>query len=305
MRSAFFEALVEEAERDERVHLVIADVGFGVVEPFVQRFPDRFLNVGVAEQNLIGVSAGLALSGARVFAYSIANFPTLRCLEQIRNDLCYESLPVTIVSAGTGVAYGQLGVTHHATEDIGVMRGMPNLTLLSPGDPVEARWATGAALNLDGPAYLRLGRAGEPVVHGADAPAFEVGRMVPVAAGDDLTLIATGSVLAEAMGARDLLAERGISARVLSAHTLSAIDHEAIEAAVAETSAILTVEEHSIVGGLGSAVAEVLAELPNPVRLKRIGLPKAFVPEVGSQQFLRRRYGLDAPGIAETTAALS
>src|SRR5712691_8203679 len=182
MRPAFFRALPELAAADERVNLVVGDLGFGVVEPFVERFPARFFNAGVAEQNMTGIAAGLALSGKTVFTYSIANFPTLRCLEQIRNDVCYHRADVKVVSVGCGLAYGNLGVTHHASEDVAIMRALPNMTVVAPGDPIEARLGTRAVVALDGPAYLRLGRAGEPVVH-ADEPAFVLGRAITMREG--------------------------------------------------------------------------------------------------------------------------
>src|SRR5207245_8966920 len=165
MRNAFFRALYALAERDERVFLIVGDLGFGVVEPFAERFPGRFLNAGVAEQDMTGIAAGLALCGKIVFTYSIANFPTLRCFEQIRNDVCYHNANVKVVSVGGGLAYGALGVTHHATEDIAVMRTLPNMTIVAPADSIEAELATRALATQSGPAYLRLGRSGEPRVH--------------------------------------------------------------------------------------------------------------------------------------------
>src|SRR5437667_4581521 len=166
MRSAFFDTLVRLAEDDERITLVVGDLGFGVIEPFARRFPDRFLNAGVAEQNMTGIGAGMALSGKVVFTYSIANFPTLRCLEQVRNDVCYHAADVKIVAVGGGFAYGSLGMTHHATEDLALMRALPGMVVVAPGDPIEVELATRAVVEHRGPCYLRLGRVGEPCVHG-------------------------------------------------------------------------------------------------------------------------------------------
>ena len=168
MRTAFIRALEEVAAEDDHVMLVVGDLGFGVVEAFAERFPDRYVNAGVAEQNMTGIAAGMALSGRVVFTYSIANFPTLRCLEQVRNDVCYHNADVKIVAVGGGFVYGSLGMSHHATEDLAIMRALPNMTVIAPGDPVEAAAATRAVVNRPGPCYLRLGRAGEPIVHGSD-----------------------------------------------------------------------------------------------------------------------------------------
>jgi transketolase len=297
VRGAFFQALLDLAEADERIHLIVGDLGFGVVEPFASRFPRRFLNVGVAEQNMTGVAAGLALSGRVVFTYSIGNFPTLRCLEQIRNDVCYHAADVKIVSVGGGFAYGALGASHHATEDLAIMRALPGMTVVAPGDPVETRLLTRAVAGHAGPCYLRLGRAGEPTVHDGLRD-VKIGEAVMVRPGRDLTVISTGGMLATAVQVAERLGSSGVHARVLSMHTLKPLDVEAVVAAATETRALATVEEHSIIGGLGSAVAEVLAEHPEiKVPFRRLGLPSAFVSEAGSQAFLIDRAGLSAGGI--------
>jgi transketolase len=291
VRSAFFHTLLHLAEQDERVHLLVGDLGFGVVEPFAQRFPDRFLNVGVAEQNMTGVAVGLALCGKIVFTYSIGNFPTLRCLEQIRNDVCYHQADVKIVAVGGGFAYGALGMTHHATEDLSVMRSMPGMVVVAPGDPFEVEQATRAIVAQPGPCYLRLGRAGEPTIHERNA-VFKLGRAIRMREGRALTIISTGGLLETAV----LVAER-----------LKIIGIEAAEviSAATETGAIATLEEHSVTGGLGSAVAEILAESACPrVRFKRFGVPSTFVSETGSQEYLRARFGLSPATIAESLQSL-
>jgi len=242
----------------------------------------------------------MAFSGKIVFTYSIANFPTLRPYEQIRNDVCYHNANVRIVSVGGGMSYGSLGISHHATEDIAIMRALPNMLVVAPGDPVETRLATRALIEYDGPAYLRLGRAGEPTVYQSE-PHFELGKAILVRAGDDITLISTGGLLPEAVNAAEILAEQGIEARVLSMHTVKPLDDAAVLAAARETFAIFTIEEHSIVGGLGGAVAEVLAESGGALpKFKRIGISGGFSSEVGTQSYLRTRYGLDADGIVRT-----
>lgn len=258
MRTAFLQTLCELAARDQRVWLVTGDLGYSVLEPFAERFPRQYVNAGVAEQNMLGVAAGLAMAGNIVFTYSIANFATLRCLEQIRNDVCYHNLPVRIVAVGGGVAYGSAGYTHHAVEDLAILRALPQMTVVAPGDPVETRCATEALVNWPGPAYLRLGKAGEPVVHSSPIE-FTLGKALVVRDGGDLTLVSTGGMLASICAAAERLAgEHSIACRVLSLHTLKPLDRAAIVDAAKATGGIVAVEEHSCVGGLGSAVAEVL-----------------------------------------------
>lgn len=300
MRTAFIEALFEAAKADPRIVLIVGDLGFGVVTPFMEQLPEQFVNAGVAEQNMTGLAAGMALSGKIVFTYSIANFPVLRCLEQIRNDVCYHNANVRIVPVGGGMAYGSLGPSHHATEDLAVMRAMPNMVVLAPGDPVETRLAVRASLQHQGPIYLRLGRAGEPIVHQSE-PTFEIGKAIPVREGSDTTLIVTGGLLYNAIRAAEVLAEDGIEVRVLSMPTIKPLDEEAVLAAAGETSAVFTLEEHSIIGGLGGAVAETLLEAEQrPRHFKRIGLKDRFSSIVGDQDYLRAQYGLDVTGIVNT-----
>jgi len=304
MRTAFFRAVMDAASIDPRITLIVGDLGFGVVEPFAKRFPAQFLNAGVAEQNLTGVAAGMALMGRIVLTYSIANFPTLRCLEQIRNDVCYHRTNVKIVAVGGGFAYGALGVTHHATEDLAVMRSLPEMTVVAPGDPIEAELATRAIIAHPGPCYLRLGRAGEPVLHDSGVD-FELGKAIQLRDGTDLTIISTGGMLTTALDAATQLDVRGISSRVLSMHTLKPLDEDAIAAAARETGAILTLEEHSRIGGLGGAVAEVLAEIEGiHVPFRRIGLPPGFAPLAGSQEYLRAAHGLGAESVVQTVLNL-
>jgi transketolase len=300
VRTAFIEALNELADSDERICLVVGDLGYSVIEDFATRHPRQFVNAGVSEQNMIGLATGMALSGKVVFTYSIANFGTLRCLEQIRNDVCYHRANVKVVAVGGGLAYGNLGVTHHASEDVAIMRGLPNMTIVAPGDPVEARLATVAVVAHDGPHYLRLGKAGEPVVH-ATPPEFELGRAITLKEGNDLTMIASGGMLATSDKVAARLVQQGIDVRLLSMHTLKPIDRTAIERAAAETRYVFTLEEHSIEGGLGGAVAEVMAELdPGHAPLKRIGLRPEFNTTVGDQNYLKAMHGLDEESVLKT-----
>lgn len=304
MRTAFIQTLFELAKRDERIMLLTGDLGFSVIEPFMQALPKQFVNVGVAEQNMTGMAAGMALSGKIVFTYSIGNFPTLRCLEHIRNDICYHNANVKVVCVGGGFCYGAAGASHHATEDLGVMRILPGMTVIAPADPVEARHATRAVVDQAGPCYLRLGKAGEPVIHKPDI-GFQIGKAIRVREGDGVTLISTGGMLRFVLGAADRLSENGIHARVLSMHTVKPLDKESVLAAARESSAIFTIEEHSIVGGLGSAVAEVLAESGQPLPVfKRLGVPSAFSSRVGTQQYMLEQNGLSADGITRSVRAL-
>lgn len=304
MRTAFLQTLFELAKADERIVFLTGDLGFSVVEPFMEALPKQFVNAGLAEQNMTAIAAGMALCGKIAVTYSIANFPTLRCLEHIRNDVCYHEANVKIAAVGGGFAYGALGASHHATEELGVMRMMPGMTVVAPADPVETRAATRAILAHPGPCYIRLGKAGEPDVHPGPI-AFQLGRAIQVREGRDVTLISTGGMLKTAMGVAGRLKERGVEARVLSMHTLKPLDTEAVLAAARETGVLVTLEQHSVIGGLGSAVAEVLAEESGlGVRFKRIGLPSAFAPRVGCQHYLEEQHGLTEEPVLRAVAEL-
>ncbi len=299
MRNAFIDGLIECARRDRSIWLLCADLGFSVLEPFQQEFPDRFINVGVAEANMIGVAAGLALSGKNVFVYSIIPFAVMRPLEQIRVDLCVHKLPVTVVGVGAGMTYGAQGTTHHAIEDVALMRALPNMTVVCPGDVVEARAAARALAELSGPAYVRLSRAGSPTLH--DGPIdFNLGRAITMSEGSEVTMISAGHVLDCTVSAATILRKRGLSVGLLSMHTVKPIDTAAIKRAARSSSLIVTVEEHSVVGGLGGAVAEVVAGGPTHAPLVRIGVPDSYFDEVGSQDYLRKLVGLTPETIAET-----
>jgi transketolase len=304
MRNACIETLLELAKQDERVVFITGDLGFGVVTPFMEQLPRQFVNAGVAEENMVGSATGMALSGKIVFIYSIGNFPTLRCLEHIRNDICYHGANVKVVSVGGGFAYGSMGPTHHAMEDMAVMRVLPGMTVIAPGDPVETRAATRAVKDHPGPCYLRLGKAGEPTVHQAPID-FHIGKAIRLREGKDATLISTGGILLPTVKAAERLALEGIETRVLSMHTLRPLDIEAVMAAALETRLIVTVEEHGILGGLGSAVAETLAEADiGKVAFKRIGVQPEFSPHIGSQEYMRERHGLADAAIAGQVAAM-
>ena len=291
MRTAFVEGLLEEARAREDIMLLTADLGFSVLERFRDALPDQFLNVGVAEQNMMGIAAGLADLGKTVFTYSIANFPTMRCLEQIRNDVCYHGYPVRVVSVGGGLTYASQGYTHHGVEDIGVMRTLPGMVVIAPGDPLEAACATKALCTLPGPAYLRLGKAGEPKVHPGPID-FVVGKAIEVAPGGDATLVSTGGMLQHAMQTAEALRGDGISTRVLSMHTVKPLDADAIERALTETKVVVTVEEHNIGSGLGAAVSQVVAAHEGPrAKFRRFGLPDEPYSRVGGHAYMREMMG--------------
>ena len=297
MRTAFADTLCEQAAINDRIWLLTGDLGFSVLERFADRFPDRFVNTGVAEQNMTGIAAGLAMSGKIVFTYSIANFPTLRCLEQIRNDVCYHRANVKVVAVGGGLTYGSLGFTHHGIEDLAVMRAMPGMTVVAPGDPAEARLATAAVIAHDGPCYLRIGKAREPVVH-ENEPEFAIGKAITLREGRDVTLIATGGILYNAHEALKLLVARGVDAGLLSMPTVKPLDEETVLRVAATSKLIVTIEEHSITGGLGGAVCEAVAgEGIQGARVVCLGLTDAYAESTGPTDAMRKVAGLDVQGI--------
>ncbi len=304
MRDAFVKRLAELAPTNPRIFLITGDLGFGVLTSFAESFPRQFLNAGVAEQNMTGLATGLALEGRIVFTYSIGNFCTLRCLEQIRNDAAYHEANVKIVSIGGGFSYGALGMSHHATEDIAIMRALPGLTVVAPGDEWEAGAATAAIAARPGTCYLRLDKSlAPPTVRPNET--FHLGKARRVREGADVTLVTCGGILGVVLAAADSLSRSGIDCRVLSMHTVKPIDREALVAAAGETGAIVTIEEHSFLGGLGGSVAEVLLESGAiPSRFLRIGLADRYSEIVGSQDYLRARYGMDKEAIEARVRAL-
>jgi transketolase len=295
VRNRFFSSLLAAARENPDIVLITGDLGFGAVEPFVEACPDQFINAGVAEQNMTGIAAGIALSGGRVLTYSIANFPTLRCLEQIRNDIAYHGADVTVVAVGGGLAYGALGMSHHATEDLAIMRAIPGLAVAAPGDPRETDAVLADLLAHGGPAYLRLGKSGESNVHSGPVE-LPRGGSIEVRPGSDVAIFSIGAILEVACEAADLLERQGVRAAVRSFPWLDPLDVESIHRAALDYDAIVTVEEHSIVGGLGSA--EVLAEIPAAAPLARVALPARFTSVVGDQQYLRSVYGLDPAAVS-------
>jgi transketolase len=301
MRDTFIKRLSELCETDDDLMLLTGDLGFGVFDDYRKRFPSQFLNMGVAEQNMTAVATGLALEGHTVFTYSIGNFPTFRCLEHIRNDVCYHNANVKIVSIGGGFSYGPLGPSHHATEDLAVMRSIPDLTVVSPCDHWEVTQATEAIAKLQGACFLRLDKSsGRPSLK--DGEQFELGKAREVRSGSDVTLIVTGGIMEEVQDAADALSACGVEARILSIHTLKPFDEKSVIDAALQTGGVITIEEHTICGGLGSVVAETLLDAGvMPKAFKRIALRSGFSSIVGSQKYLRKCYGLDAGSIVDAT----
>lgn len=297
MRDTFVRTLIALAKENPNIELITGDLGFGVLKPFWERLPDQFINAGIAEQNMTSAAAGMALEGKTVFTYSIGNFPTLRCLEQIRNDCAYHGANVKIVCVGGGFVYGSLGMSHHATEDIAVMRALPGVAVLCPGDLVEAEEATKAIAKYPGTCYLRLGRGGEKRIHD-HIDNFKIGKAIKIHDGEKIAIFSTGAIFEEVADAEAILAEHDIYPAVYTFPTVKPIDRAAIARCAADFDMIVTVEEHNIVGGFGSAVAEVLAELPERASLLRIGIHDTYSSIVGSQKYLRSQFGLDSGGIA-------
>jgi transketolase len=303
MRDAFLSTLTVLAESDKNVMLLTGDLGFGVFEEFESRFPKQYFNVGVAEQNMTGLATGLSLEGKKVVTYSIGNFPTLRCLEQIRNDACYHEANITIVATGGGFSYGSLGMSHHATEDIAILRALPNISVVVPCTAKEAGEATSAMIRGGGVGYLRLDKtvAEDSVI---EEP-FIIGKSRRYREGNDLTLMATGGILGEVMIASIELKKQGVDVRVVGLHTIKPIDRNEIFDAVSNTGGIVTIEEHNKDGGLGSAVAEVCMDNGvHPIKFLRIGLNNIYSSIVGSQQYLRSRYEMDSNAIFDKVMSL-
>lgn len=299
MRDTFVRTLVEIAKKDKNIELVTGDLGFGVLKPYWEQVPNQFTNAGIAEQNMTTVAAGMALEGKTVFTYSIGNFPTLRCLEQIRNDCAYHNANVKIVCVGGGFVYGSLGMSHQATEDIAIMRALPGVVVMAPGDLVEAEEATKAIAKHQGTCYLRLGRGGEKRIHDK-IDNFQIGKAIKVRDGERAAIFSTGAIFEEVSGAYDILQLKGINPEVYTFPTVKPIDEQVIRSCAEKFDLIVTCEEHNIVGGFGSAVAEVMAEMKSKkARLVRIGLNDKYACEVGNQKYLRGMYGMLSQQIAD------
>lgn len=298
MRDTFVKALVELAKKDKNIELITGDLGFGVLKPFWEQCPDQFTNAGIAEQNMTTVAAGMALEGKTVFTYSIGNFPTLRCLEQIRNDCAYHNANVKVVCVGGGFVYGSLGMSHQATEDLAILRALPDVVVMAPADLVEAEECTKALADYKGTAYLRLGRGGEKRIHDK-IENFQIGKAIKVHDGEKVALFSTGAIFEEVTAAYEMLKEKGYNPAIYTFPTVKPIDKETIEKVASEYDLVVTCEEHNIVGGFSSAVAEVMAEMrEKKAYLVRIGLNDEYSIKVGNQKYLRAQYGMTGEQIA-------
>jgi transketolase len=303
VRNAFADEITKIGCEDPRVVLLSGDIGNKLFDGFKAVDARRFFNCGVAEANMMSVAAGMAMSGLRPVVYTITPFTTTRCLEQIRVGACYHRAPVVIVGTGAGLSYAELGPTHHSCEDLALLRLLPEMTVLAPCDAVELRLLLRAALKLDGPVYMRIGKRGEPVIH-ARPPALEIGRAITVREGSDVCLVSTGNIMPVVLAAADTLAVRGVSARVESFHTVKPLDEERLGELFARYRVVATVEEHGRAGGLGGAIAEWAAARPQArARLVAFGTADFFLHEIGSQDYARRRFGLTAENIAQTVLA--
>lgn len=300
MRNAFAKELTLLAGEDRRIVLLSGDIGNRLFDDFKRRFPNRFYNCGVAEANMTSVAAGMALCGLRPVTYTITAFNTIRCLEQIRLDVCYHNLPVVIVGVGSGLSYASLNATHHALEDIAFLRILPNMTVICPGDAWEVRAAVRAVMKYNGPAFIRLGKKNEPVIH-KDFPEFTIGKGIIVRRGTGVCFLSTGNMLPTAVEAAEELQKRNISAQVISLHTVKPLDEELLTEVFTTFPLVVTVEEHSILGGLGGSVAEWMADrLQLKARLLRMGTADAFMYHAGEQDYARKYFGLTTNQIVAT-----
>ncbi len=301
MRLAFVKKLTELARKDKNVWLITGDLGFSVFEDFAKEFPDQYLNVGVSEQNLVGVAAGLAMMGKRPFVYSITTFASMRPYEQIRNDICYQNLPVAIIGGGSSFSYSTFGCTHVPMEDMAIMRVLPNMAVLSPGDPVEVGVLLEQAYKRKGPSYMRIAKRGEPVVH-ANSEQISLGKLSGMKAGTDVAIIVTGRQLPNAMTAADKLVKEGISTAVYSAHTIKPFDENTLLQIAKNTSKIVVCEEHSVIGGLYGVICEILVKNQISIPVHALGITDEFPKGVGStQEYFLNKYGLSVEGIIEAS----
>jgi transketolase len=297
MRNAFAKQITQLAQTDHRVVLLAGDIGNRLFDNLKAKCPDRFFNCGVAEANMIGMAAGMAMSGLRPFCYTITPFVTYRCIEQIRVDVCYHHVPVVIVGTGSGLSYASLGATHHSCEEMAMLRTLPGLAILAPADEMEVRGALKAAIAYPHPVYIRIGKKGEPVVHKTE-PEFIIGKAIPLRDGTDVCLLGAGTMLPEVMAAAEKLQQAGISARVASFHTIKPLDEPLLAEAFAKFPLVATIEEHSLIGGLGGAVAEWLADHGGKAKLLRFGTRDEFLHETCEQEEAREHFGLTAEAIA-------
>jgi transketolase len=297
MRNAFAKKFTELAQKDPRLILLSGDIGNRLFDNLKSKCPESFINCGVAEANMIGVAAGMAMSGLRPFCYTITPFITYRCLEQIRVDVCYHHVPVVIVGTGSGLSYASLGATHHSCEDMGMLRLLPGLAVVAPADDMEVRGALAAAVNYPGPVYIRIGKKGEPTVH-ASEPEFVIGQAIPMREGSDVCLLGIGTMMPVVLAAAEKLAQAGVSAYVASFHTVKPLDVKLLAEVFAKFKLVATIEEHSVLGGLGGSIAEWKSDTGATAKLLRFGSADEFLHETCEQDEARAHFGLTANAIA-------
>lgn len=302
MRNAFAEEMTRVAATDKRVVVLSGDIGNKLFDKLKAVDDKRFYNCGIAEANMMGVAAGMAMSGLRPFVYTITPFTTTRCFEQIRVDVCYHHAPVVIVGTGSGLSYSELGPTHHSLEDMAILRTLPGMRVVAPCDAAELRQALHETLKDDSPTYIRIGKKGEADIH-PSKPELRLGKVLIIRPGSDIALLCAGNMMAETLKAADLLAANGVSAEVVSFHTVKPLDVDYLQEATKRFKLIATVEEHSRIGGFGSAVAEWRMSHHHKIDQISFGTDDVFMHEVGSQAYARNKFGLTAEKMAETTLA--
>lgn len=297
MRKAFFQVLGEVVATHGDIYLLTGDLGFGLFDSFRAKYPDKFYDIGVAESNMIGIAAGLSLSGKNVYCYSIIPFLVMRAYEHIRLDIAYNNLSVKLVGVGGGFTYGLEGFTHFGLEDLALMRALPNMTVVVPADPIEARQLAKISCEYPSPLYIRLGRTGDPTIHDGTCN-FEVGKGMILSEGRDVAIFAIGNMVFEAKQAVDILRKKGITATLINMHTVKPLDVELVKQCASAYDVIFSIEEHSAVGGLGSALADVLCENAYKGVFKKMSIPEKLNDFIGDGNYLRDKYGLSSKKIA-------
>jgi len=299
MRTAIIEEVYKIMKENKDSYFLTGDLGYNTLEKIEKDFGNRFINIGVAEQNMIGIASGLALTGKKVFCYSIIPFLTMRCFEQIRNDICYHDLDVTLLGSGSGLTYGILGSTHFALEDLAILRPLPNMTIFSPADEIDAQLGVRASKNFHHPLYIRIDLREKAKIH-KHLYDFKFGKGVVIQKGKDLVFFVTGTLMEEVIKATKIIKEeKGLTSTIIDIHTIKPLDIDLILKEVEGKEMVFTVEEHGIIGGLGAAISEILSESKKPVRVIRIGTIDKFVKVIGTRSYLRKQLGLDTEGIVK------
>ena len=299
MRSGIIKTIHELMRKDENIYFLTGDLGYHVLEDMQAEFPKRVINMGVAEQNMMSVAAGLALSGKKVYVYSIIPFATMRCFEQIRNDVCYNNADVTILGVGSGLSYGILSATHFALEDIAIIRALPNISIFSPADEIEAVLGVKELYKQRKPAYIRIGKKEEPKIYDR-AYDLKIGKGNLLLEGSDITLFSTGTIMSEVLNAAEILRGKKIKATIVNIHTIKPLDKNLVIQESRFKKHVFVVEEHGKIGGLGSAIAEAVCDEEDFPQLTLIGTEDRFIKDIGSQDYLRRVTGLSSDKIAST-----